>query len=189
MDDREIQQRFDDSAQTLHKTRELAAAIRQAAGAIIDCCRAGAGVLIFGNGGSAADAQHFAGELVGRFLRERRPLRAQALGTDASIATAVSNDYGFEQVFARQVRAMGSHGDVAIALSTSGNSANVIEALKAAREIGMTTIALTGRGGGKCAALADVLLAVPASHTPRIQEAHCVIYHVLCEIVENALAQ
>jgi D-sedoheptulose 7-phosphate isomerase len=146
-------------------------------------------VLIFGNGGSAADAQHIAGELVGRFFLERPAYRAVALTTDTSVLTAVGNDYGFDQVFARQVEALGRVGDVAIALSTSGNSANVVEGLKQARKQGMRTIAFTGEGGGKCRDLADVLLMAENDQSPRIQEVHVAAYHVLCELVERELVR
>ena len=182
-----IRERFAETAGLLGETVEhLADRIAAAADLIIAAYKAGGCVFAFGNGGSAADAQHIASELVGRFLRERKGLRAQALTTDTSILTSVGNDYGFETVFARQLEACAAAGDVAIALTTSGNSPNVLAALVKAREIGMETIALTGAGGGKCAALADVLLDVPSDRTPRVQEAHAVIYHVLCELVENA---
>jgi D-sedoheptulose 7-phosphate isomerase len=184
-----VRRRFAESAASTAAAGEaLAGKIAQAVGMIVECYRTGGGVLLFGNGGSAADAQHIAGELVGRFLRERRALRAQALSTDSSVLTCLGNDYGFETIFARQIEAAARCGDVAIALSTSGNAANVVAGLRRARELGCRTIALTGRGGGLCAGLADVLLDVPASLTPRVQEAHVVIYHVLCELVESALA-
>lgn len=145
------------------------------------------GVLVFGNGGSAADAQHIAAEMVGRFAFDRPGLRAVALSTDSSILTSVANDYGFEQVFARQVQALGRKGDVAIGLSTSGNSPNVLAGLEAARANGLVTVAMTGRGGGQCGEVADILLAVPHEKTARIQEAHAVAYHLLCEAVEKQL--
>ena len=151
---------------------------------IVQCYRDGNKVLLCGNGGSAADAQHIACELVGRFLADRRALKAEALSANTASLTAIANDFGFEQVFARQLAAQGSEGDVAIGISTSGNSANVVAGLARAREMGMKTIALTGQGGGRCAEHADVLLDVPASHTPRIQEVHVVTYHILCELVE-----
>jgi D-sedoheptulose 7-phosphate isomerase len=186
----EIRRRFaESSASTAAAGEALAGRIAQAVEIIVDCYRRGGGVVLFGNGGSAADAQHIAGELVGRFLRERRALRAQALSTDTSILTCLGNDYGFETVFARQVEAAVRAGDVAIALSTSGNAANVVAALRRARELGCRTIVLTGRGGGLCAPLADVLLDVPTNLTPRVQEAHVVIYHVLCEMVEAAIVE
>lgn len=178
---------FDESVRTLQAAcDQLARPITQAADVIIAALRDGRRVFTFGNGGSAADAQHIAGELVGRFTTERRPLAAEALTTDTAALTSIANDYGFEAVFARQLAGKGSAGDVALAISTSGNSPNVVAALKKAREMGMATIAMTGRGGGKCADLADVLLDVPAEATPRIQEAHAVIYHALCALIDAA---
>jgi D-sedoheptulose 7-phosphate isomerase len=144
-------------------------------------------VLVMGNGGSAADAQHLAAELVGRFLLERRALPAIALTTDTSILTAVGNDYGFEAVFLRQVEALARPGDVVIGISTSGNSPNVIAALQAAKAIGCTTVGLLGRDGGKIASLVDINLTVPAMETPAIQETHAIIVHILCDLVERQL--
>ena len=185
----EIRRIFSDSARVTAAAGEhLAERIARAVEIVVESYRAGGGVFLFGNGGSAADAQHIAGELVGRFLKERRPLKAQALSTDTSILTAVGNDYGFEAVFARQLAANAAAGDVAIGLTTSGNSPNVVAALREARERGLKTIAFTGAGGGRCAEFADVLLDAPETLTPRVQEAHMVIYHVLCELVERALA-
>ncbi len=149
--------------------------------------RAGGKILVFGNGGSAADAQHFAGELVGRFRRDRPGLAALALGTDAAIVTAVGNDLGFERVFARQIEALGRPGDVALAISTSGRSPNVLAALRAARERGLTTVGLTGRGGGDVAMLVDHLIDVADADTPRIQEVHGMVVHLLCELIEEEL--
>jgi D-sedoheptulose 7-phosphate isomerase len=146
--------------------------------------RAGGKVLVFGNGGSAADAQHFAGELVGRFLKQRQALPALALTTDPSVITAIGNDLGYENVFRRQVDAHGRAGDVAVGISTSGKSANVIEALRLARSRGMLTVGLTGNGGGEVAALVDHLVDVPHRETPRIQEVHGMIVHILCELIE-----
>ncbi len=142
-------------------------------------------VLAFGNGGSAADAQHFAAELVGRYLRERRALPAIALTVDTSILTAVANDYGFDRVFARQIEALGAPGDVAFGISTSGGSPNVVAALKAARAHGLTTIALTGGDGGPVGRAADIHINVPDRATPRVQEVHRTLLHVICELVEN----
>jgi D-sedoheptulose 7-phosphate isomerase len=144
-------------------------------------------ILVCGNGGSAADAQHFAGEMVGRFMLERPALPAIALTVDSSVLTAVGNDYGYAEVFARQVEALGRAGDVLLALSTSGNSPNVLRALAAAREAGMATVGLTGRGGGKMAALCDRLLAVPHDLTPLVQEIHGACGHLLCRLVEYYL--
>ena len=183
-----IHRRFKESLATIGQSEEhLTKRLAQAAELIIHAYGNGGGVLLFGNGGSAADAQHIAGELVGRFLKNRRPLRAVALTTDTSVLTCLANDFSYEMIFARQVQALGRRGDVAVGLSTSGDSANVVAALSAARKLGMKTIAFAGLGGGKCASLADVLLDVPSRETPRVQEAHMVLYHVLCELIENAV--
>lgn len=150
----------------------------------------GGKLLIFGNGGSAADAQHLAAEFVNRFLINRRPLPALALTTDSSVLTAIGNDFSFDQVFVKQVQALGRPEDLALGISTSGTSANVVKGMQAAREIGMRTAALTGgtlRPGGDLAALCDLVLNVPADSTPHIQETHLWIEHVLCEIVEKQL--
>jgi D-sedoheptulose 7-phosphate isomerase len=144
--------------------------------------------LLFGNGGSAADAQHIAAEFVGRFLRERRPLPAIALTTDTSALTSIANDYGYENVFARQVRALASAGDVALAISTSGRSPSVLRAVEACRELGVTTIGLTGGDGGELARAVDVSLRVSASRlSARIQETHILVGHVICELVDRRL--
>jgi D-sedoheptulose 7-phosphate isomerase len=146
-------------------------------------------VLVCGNGGSAADAQHIAGELVGRFLKERRGLNVIALAANPAVLTAWANDYDYASVFARQVEAHGRPGGVLLALSTSGNSANIVQAAEAARKEQMKVVAFTGEGGGKVAALAHALLAVPSRHTPRIQEGHLALYHYLCEMVEARIAE
>lgn len=185
----DIRRLFDESLATTAATRaRLTEGIARAAEMIVEAYRAGHGVFTFGNGGSAADAQHIAGEFAGRFLLERRPLKAQALGTNAALLTALANDYGLEAMFARELEANATGGDVAIGISTSGRSASIVAALKKARELRLRTVALTGEGGGDCAAHADVLLDVPSRHTPRIQEAHAVMYHILCELVERAAA-
>ena len=183
-----IRQRFNQSADVLHQSAaHLALRLTQASGLVIDCYRTGGKLLLFGNGGSAADAQHIACEMVGRFLKERPGLPAVALPSEMAAMSGIGNDYDYASIFARQVQALGGASDVAIGLSTSGNSANVVRALEQARKMGMKTIAFTGAGGGKCAALADILLDVPSKHTPRVQEAHAVCYHILCELVEEAL--
>jgi D-sedoheptulose 7-phosphate isomerase len=164
-----------------------AADVAQAAEIIVDSLRAGGKLLIFGNGGSAADAQHIAAELVNRLERDRSPIPAIALTTDTSILTSVANDSSFEEVFERQVRALGRAGDVALAISTSGNSGNVLRAVEAARSLGMRSIALTGRDGGKLRSLVDLPLVVESQSTQRIQETHITIGHILCELVEMAL--
>lgn len=162
-------------------------ALERAAGEIVACLRGGGKLLAMGNGGSAADAQHLVAELVGRFRRERRALPAIALTTDPSVVTALANDYGFEELFARQVRAHARAGDVVLALSTSGNSENVRRGLAAARECGARTIALLGASGGRLHGQADVELLVPTQETARIQEAHITLLHVLCELIDDAL--
>ncbi len=150
--------------------------------------QAGRKILVFGNGGSAAQAQHFAAELVNKFLRERPALRAIALTTDTSTLTSIANDTSFDFVFSRQVEALGEPGDVACGLSTSGRSPNVLEAMKAAREREMLTVALTGKGGGKLAALVDHVLDVPSEKTPRIQEVHILLLHLIAQEIESRLA-
>ena len=161
------------------------AGLTAAAAAIATALRTGRKVLACGNGGSAADAQHLVAELVGRFAGERRAWPAIALTTDTSVLTAVANDYGFERVFARQVEAHGQAGDVLVAISTSGASPNVLRAVETARARGLITVGLTGRDGGELGRLADVHLHVPSSSTPRIQEAHTTLLHVLCELLER----
>ena len=163
-------------------------AIAAAFAAMRACFRSGGKALLCGNGGSAADAQHLAAELVGRYRRERRPWPAIALTTDTSALTAIGNDYGFDEVFARQVRALASRGDVVIGLSTSGNSENVLRALAAAGEAGAFRIGLGGRDGGKMTAACDLALIVPADDTARIQEMHITILHILCDTIETELA-
>lgn len=162
----------------------LADAVDAVAGALGQ----GRALLVCGNGGSASDAQHITGELVGRFLKERRGLKAICLSSNAAVLTAWSNDYSYDTVFSRQVEAYGETGGVLLGISTSGNSGNVVAAFEQARAMGMTTIALTGEGGGKLAALSDILLAAPSRHTPLIQQVHICLYHYLCEQVEARLA-
>src|SRR5436853_225776 len=159
----------------------------RAAEILVATYRRGGKAIFFGNGGSAADAQHLAAEFLGRFLQERRPLPALALHTNSSAVTAIGNDYGYEQVFARQLEALGTANDVVVAISTSGNSPNVLEALQVAQKGGIPTVGLTGASGGRMRALVDVLLAVPSSDTPRIQECHILIGHALCDAVECAI--
>jgi D-sedoheptulose 7-phosphate isomerase len=186
-----IRQHFEESAQLKLRAADLLAEpVAQAIGAIANALSNGAKVLACGNGGSAADAQHFSAELVGRFERERPELAAVALSTDSSILTAVANDYGFDQIFARQVRALGQPGDVLLAISTSGSSPNVIEAVRAAQERDMLIVALSGKGGGKLSALlsdVDVHLCVPHDRTARIQEVHLLLLHRICDGVDWTL--
>lgn len=168
---------------------ESSALLVEVGGRIAERLRAGGRVLTFGNGGSAADAQHFAGELVGRFLKERQALPALALTADSSVMTALANDLGYDVVFRRQLEAHGRPGDVALGISTSGRSPNVVEALRFARERGLLTIGVTGGGGGQLAGLVDYLIDVPHGETARIQEVHGMVVHILCEIVEEAMAR
>ena len=158
--------------------------------AMTDCLRAGGKVMACGNGGSAADAQHFAAELIGRFERERQELAAIALTTDTSILTAVGNDYSYDEIFSKQVRGLGKKGDILIGISTSGNSKNVVKAIEAAKKLGIKIIALTGNGGGKIASLLDAddfHLCAPSTRTARIQETHLVLLHALCDGVDHLL--
>ncbi len=168
---------------------EQAELIEKAAREMARALRAGNKILIFGNGGSAADAQHIAGELVVRFFAERRGLPAIALTTDTSVLTAIGNDFGFEQVFSRQVEALGRAGDVALAISTSGNSPNVLRGVEKARALGLITIALTGSDGGLLGKLVDCHINVRHPSTPRVQEVHSMVGHILCQLVEDELFQ
>ena len=160
--------------------------IQRGADSLATCITSGHKVLLFGNGGSAADAQHIAAEFVNRFQVERPPLAAIALTTDTSIITSIANDYHFDQIFSKQVRALGQKDDIAIGISTSGNSRNVLQAIHAARDIGMFTIGLTGRGG-KLAECADLVFRVESDTTARIQEAHITLGHILCDLLERIL--
>ncbi len=156
---------------------------------IAESFRNGGKLLIFGNGGSAADAQHIAAEFVNRFLIERPPLPALALTTDTSVLTSISNDYAYEDVFAKQMRALGRRGDIALGITTSGNSPNVVKALEVAKEMGIKAVALSGRDGGKVAGIADLSFVVASDHVPRIQEAHGIFGHIICELVDHILFQ
>ena len=180
---------FLDSAEAQRRAAEsLAGAVAAAAGRIAGTLRAGRTVFVCGNGGSAADAQHFAGEMVGRFkLRGRRPLPVLALTTDTSVLTCVANDFAFEEVFSRQVEAFVGPGDLVLGISTSARSPNVLRALRAARERGATPLALVGGDGGPVAAAADLVLVVPSDDTARIQECHITLIHALCELVETEI--
>ena len=166
---------------------ELSPAVADMAARLIACFQSGGKLLVMGNGGSAADAQHFVGEIVSRFRRERPGLPAIALSTDTSVLTAIGNDYGFEAVFRRQVEALASPGDVVVGISTSGTSPNVQCALTLAREKGATTIGLLGRDGGTIRDLCDLALVVPSRDTPRIQEGHITIIHIVCDLVEEKM--
>ena len=186
-----IQQHFIDSADLKYKAAQsLSKPIAAAVQAMLACVTSGGKVLACGNGGSAADAQHFSAEFIGRFERERPELGAIALTTDSSILTAIANDYDFTRIFSKQVRGLGQAGDVLLALSTSGNSANILAAIEAAHEREMTVVALTGRGGGKITNLlreTDVHVCVPHDRTARIQEVHALVLHCLCDGVDAQL--
>jgi D-sedoheptulose 7-phosphate isomerase len=172
--------------QLLHS--DALAVTAAAAGRLVECLAAGGKVLFFGNGGSASDAGHLATELLGRFYLDRQPLPAVALADNTAAMTAIGNDYGYLEVFARQVRALGRAGDVAVGLSTSGTSENVVRGLEAARELGLVTVALTGGSGGKLLDVTDLCVRVPSEDTPRVQELCMLLGHTLCEIVERELA-
>ena len=167
--------------------RDLVAAIVAIAGRITQAIRGGGKVLLAGNGGSAADAQHIAAEFVGRFINDRAPLPAIALTTDTSALTAIGNDYGFDQVFERQVRALGRRGDVFVAISTSGRSPNIVAALKAARELGLATVGFTKSAQSPMRLLCDLVLAVPSEETALIQQIHITAAHAICHLVEHEL--
>ena len=185
----EIQLSFDRAARLISRIRETdyLLAVRGAAKLITAALGYGRKVIVFGNGGSASHAQHIAGELVGRFRLNRRPLPVIALTADAAVVTCIANDFGYAEVFARQIEALGFPGDIAWAISTSGNSENVIAGLKMARERGLATILMTGNGGGDAEAYADVVLDVRASETARIQEVHMISYHAICAAIEADL--
>ena len=186
-----IARHFQDSIETKRRVAlALTPSISAAAHAMVDCLKGGGKILACGNGGSASDSQHFAAELVGRFERERTELAAIALTTDSSILTAVANDYSFDEIFSKQVRALGKPGDILFAISTSGNSKNVVAAIDAAHLKGMHVVGMTGRGGGKMATLMqanDVLLNVDSPVTTRIQETHLLILHCLCDAIDNLM--
>ena len=186
-----IEQQFIDSADLKYQSAQtLSKPIAVAVGALLMCVTGGGKVMACGNGGSAADAQHFAAEFVGRFERERPELGAIALSTDSSIITAIANDYNFDKIFSKQVRALGQPGDVLLAISTSGNSRNVLAAIEAAHERDLIVVALTGKGGGKITQLlreTDVHVCVPHDRTARIQEVHLLVLHCLCDGVDSQL--
>ncbi len=177
---------FEESAEVKRRfVREHADRIAQVAQLIGRAFREGHKVLLFGNGGSATDASHIAAEFVGRYHRDRAPLPAIALATDLAAITCIANDYAYDEIFARQVRAHGQKGDIAIAISTSGNSSNVLKGVQAAKEAGLTTVGWTGGTGGKLAGMVDYPFVVPSTVTARIQESHITLGHVLCELIED----
>jgi len=155
---------------------------------LINCLKRGGKIILFGNGGSAADAQHIAAELIGRFRYERKAFPAIALTTNTSVITAIANDYDYKDIFVRQIQALAQKKDVAIGISTSGNSDNVFEGLIMAKHLGLVTISLTGKDGGKIARISDYNINIPSKHTARIQEAHITIGHILCELIEDKLS-
>lgn len=184
-----IQETFADHAATVSRFQEQCSGVIAAMAArTVSCLEAGGKICFFGNGGSAADSQHFATEFVVRFTRNRRGLPAIAFTTDTSILTACANDFGFEAVFARQVEAICRPGDIVVGISTSGNSANVVRALEFARSEGITTFAFTGERGGRCGENADLLLAVPSPVTARVQECHLIGGHLICDLAELAFS-
>lgn len=182
---REMQRIVEESANTVSSLDDILQELGQAASLVSERLRAGGCLIAFGNGGSAAQAQHLVAELVGRFEKDRGPIPALALTTDTSVLSSVGNDYGFEAIFARQVQALGKPGDVVLGISTSGDSPNVLRALDVAREKNIPTIGLTGRRGGRMRQRVDLCLCVSSDSTPRIQEAHLVICHLLCQLVED----
>ena len=169
-------------------SKESLSQIGSAAAKMIDSIKTGGKILIFGNGGSAADSQHMAAELVGRLKKERKPISAISLTTDTSILTSLSNDYGYDVSFKRQVEAHGKKGDIALGISTSGNAKNVIEAFKMANANGLSTILLTGKSGGSAKKEAGTIICVDSADTARIQEAHILIIHIICELLEDSVA-
>ncbi|MFT5094913.1 MAG: D-sedoheptulose 7-phosphate isomerase [Porticoccaceae bacterium] len=183
-----VDESFGEAAALADRLRQNSAtAIVRAAELVYESLKSGNKILACGNGGSAAEVQHFVAELVGRFLTEREPLAGIALTVDTSVLTAVGNDYGYEEVFSRQVRALGISGDVLLAISTSGRSSNVLKALAAARERGLVTIALVGAESSPELEACDLVITIPDPSTPRIQEMHLVVLHLICELVDNAL--
>lgn len=185
-----IHQRISESIavkQAILSNTDLLKTIEEVTQLLIQCFRADGKVLFCGNGGSAADAQHIAAELSGRFYKDRRPLFAEALHVNSSFLTAVANDYGYDQAYARMVEAAGRQNDILVAISTSGNSPNIVQAVKAARAQQMLVVGMTGDKGGKMNDLCDFMLRVPSNDTPRIQESHILIGHILCELVEEEL--
>lgn len=180
-------QRSVDVKKALLADGKLQSSIAEAATQVAEALRAGGKVIFCGNGGSAADSQHLAAEFTGRYLKERKALPAMALSVNTSSLTAIGNDYGFDLVFARQLEALGNKGDVLVGISTSGNSRNVIRAMEAAREKSIYTVSLTGAAGGAMKKLADCAICAPSNETPRIQECHILIGHIICEIAEETL--
>ena len=183
----QITQIFEQSIDTLNKSISLTSDINNAINLITDSIKNGNKLIIFGNGGSAADAQHMSAEFIGRYLLERKSIPSISLTTDSSILTSISNDYKFEEVFSRQCEALVNENDVIIAISTSGKSPNIIKGIKMCIKKGAKVIALTGKDGGKLKKLCDILLNIPSNETPRIQEGHRTVIHIICELVEKEI--
>lgn len=181
-----IKNALEESAALKKDIQKLAPIIKKIAFEIIASFKKGGKVIIFGNGGSASDGEHMAAELIGRFNKEKKPLPAIALTSNTSTLTALGNDYGYECCFAKQIEALGLKGDIAFAISTSGNAKNVTEAALIAKDMGLKTIGLSGKGGGALSGIADLSLVIPSKNTARIQEAHITVIHIICELIEEA---
>ena len=182
-----IESHFNDHANLLNKMPLLFKDIDNISRILINCLKKKKTIFWCGNGGSASDSQHLAGELVGRFVGDRKPLKSIALNADSAVMTCIVNDYGYEHLFSRQIEGLGSKGDVLIGISTSGNSINVLNALKSAKNIGINTIGLLGNGGGKAKKIVDNSIIIPSKTTARIQEMHILVGHILCDLIENGL--
>jgi D-sedoheptulose 7-phosphate isomerase len=176
-----------ETKQKIYENEQFLNTVADVAKKCVDVYKAGKKTMLAGNGGSAADAQHIAAELVGRYGFDRPSLPSLALTTDTSNLTAIGNDYGYEQVFSRQLEGMGQEGDLFIGISTSGNSANIVKAFESAKKKGIMTVALTGRDGGEMAKIADIAMVIPSNDTPRIQESHILVGHILCDIIEKEI--
>jgi D-sedoheptulose 7-phosphate isomerase len=182
-----IEEHFIEHKDTLDSVAELGESIEKVAHQLIRCLKNNGTIFWCGNGGSASDSQHLAGELVGRFVGDRRPLKSIALTADSAVTTCIVNDYGYEHIFSRQVEALGSKGDILVGISTSGNSKNVLNAFEVANQKGMMTISFLGKGGGKASNLVKHSIIVPSESTARIQEMHILIGHILCDLIEEGL--
>jgi len=182
-----IESHFNDHANLLNKMPLLFKDIDNISRILINCLKKKKTIFWCGNGGSASDSQHLAGELVGRFVGDRKPLKSIALNADSAVMTCIVNDYGYEHLFSRQIEGLGSNGDVLIGISTSGNSVNVLNALKSAKNIGINTIGLLGNGGGKAKKIVDNSIIIPSKTTARIQEMHILVGHILCDLIEDGL--
>ena len=185
--EKQIKNRFEESQKIIKKSQILTLKIDKSVNMILDSLRVGGKIIIFGNGGSAADAQHMSAEFIGRYLLERKSIPSISLTTDSSILTSISNDYKFDQIFSRQCEALVNQNDIIIAISTSGKSPNIIKGIKMCIKKGAKVIALTGKDGGKLKKLCDILLNIPSNETPRIQEGHRTVIHIICELVEKEI--